>query len=58
VQTILAARLIKLADRLLKMRSLWVVPAAHWKAFASETLHVWVPLAEKARMSGLKVKAS
>lgn len=55
VQAILGARLIKLAHRLLKMRALWAEPPARHSAFALETLQVWIPLAERAGLWGLKV---
>lgn len=51
-----AARLIKLTDRLLRMRTIWAEPAAIREASASETLQVWAPLAERAGLWGLKVR--
>ncbi len=49
------ARLVKLTDRLHNMRGLWARPADQRAAFANETLQVWVPLAERAQLWGLKV---
>jgi (p)ppGpp synthase/HD superfamily hydrolase len=58
VDAVHGARLVKLTDRLHKMRGLWARPAEQRLAYANETLLVWVLLAERAQLWGLKVIAT
>lgn len=49
------AIVIKLADRLHNMRTVWALPPAKARAVATETLRVWCSLAERLGMFALKV---
>lgn len=49
------AIVIKLADRLHNMRTVWALPPAKARAVATETLRVWCSLAERLGMFAVKV---
>ena len=50
------AIVIKLADRLHNMRTVWALPPAKARAVATETLRVWCSLAERLGMFAVKVR--
>ena len=52
------AIVIKLADRLHNMRTVWALKPAKARAVATETLRVWCSLAERLGIFALKVRTS
>ena len=51
------AIVVKLADRLHNMRTVWALPPAKARAVATETLRVWCSLAERLGMFAVKVRS-
>ena len=51
------AIVVKLADRLHNMRTVWALPPTKARAVATETLRVWCSLAERLGMFAVKVRS-